>query len=150
MSKPILIALLVILLAGGGIAFAQTETLSGLLGLTVPPQIEEGEDKGQSFGEEVSEAAQELGQEMDLDEIIPDVAQEARDNEEANDENEEERSPVADAVLEVLGGDKSPGDEGFGENVSTQAQEDGKQLGKDVSDAAREANGSAGRGNNGR
>ncbi len=146
MNKPILIALLVVLLAGGGIAFAQSEAVSELLGLKVTTEIE-GEDEGQNFGEEVSDAAQNMDQKMDPDEIIPEVANVAREKSGELEKSEEDnRSPVADAVLEVLGRGSSPGDASFGENVSKQAQEDGRALGEAVSNAARGANGSAGKG----
>ena len=144
MSKPILIALLVVLLAGGGIAFAQTEAVNGLLGLAVTPEVE-GEDEGQRFGEEVTEAVQDLGQEMDPGQDIPEVANEvakdARGKEDENGEGEENRSPVADAVLGVLGGEDDflPEDgEEFGEAVSDQAKDNGKELGENVSKAAKE------------
>jgi len=146
MSKPILIALLVVLLAGGGIAFAQTEAVNGLLGLEVPPEVEDKDD-GFDLDQEVSQEARDIDLDNELEENIPEIAEKARDEkDEPGKSEEEERSPVADAVLEVLGDGSLPGDEGFGDNVSRQAQEDGKQLGKDVSDAARKANNSAGKG----
>jgi hypothetical protein len=134
MNKKILIALLVVLLAGGGMAFAQSGLGSGLLGLDTPPVIED-EDDGRKFGEEVSELARE---------IDPDNLTEENLEAENEENGEDERSEVAEAVLEVLGGELSPGDEGFGNAVADQAREDGRALGEDVSNAAREANGSKG------
>jgi hypothetical protein len=136
MSKKVLIALLVVFLAGGGIAFAQYGPGNGFLGLnTTPPEIEDEED-GRGLGEEVSKQARDI----DLSGVLPDQAQ--------KNENGENRSPVAEAVLDVLGNGKSPEDgAAFGEEVSKQAQDDGRALGKAVSDAARGASGGAGAGN---
>ncbi len=137
MSKTALIALLIVLVAGGGIVFAQSNLGSALLGSEQsPPEIEEPEEeKGRDFGEEVSDLARE-----DEPEVVP-----AGNSENGNEE--EGRSPVAEAVLKVLGGEggKTPEDgEAFGEAVSEQAREDGRALGEAVSGAARDAAGSAG------
>ncbi len=141
MSKTILIALLVVFLAGGGIAFAQYGPVSELLGLGANAPEIESEEMGPAFGEEVSG----LAQEMDPEDFLPEQAQ-AANNEE--NENEGERSEVAEAVLNVLGDGTMPEDgDKFGEEVSRQAQEDGRALGEAVSNAAREANSSAGNGN---
>ena len=141
MSKTILIALLVVFLAGGGIAFAQYGPVTELLGLVGenPPEIDD-EEMGPEFEKEVSELAREI-----TTEGLPEQAQAATSEVY---ENEDERSDVAKAVLEVLGGEYSPEDgKNFGDNVSSQAQEDGRKLGKDVSEAARGANPSGGNGN---
>ena len=136
MSKTALIALLIVLVAGGGIVFAQSNLGSALLGSEQsPPEIEEPEEGSRDFGEEVSDLARE-----DEPEVVP-----AGNSENGNEE--EGRSPVAEAVLKVLGGEggKTPEDgEAFGEAVSEQAREDGRALGEAVSGAARDAAGSAG------
>jgi len=137
MSKKVLIALLILLLAGGGIAFAQSGMVSELLGLDIPPVIED-EDDGREFGKEVSALARENN---------PDLPEETLGSENEEKDEEVERSEVAEAVHEVLGGGElSPGDEGFGEAVSEQAREDGRALGQAVSEAARGANDSMGKG----
>ena len=146
MSKKIMILLLVMFLAGGGIAFAQYGPGTGLLGLvTTPPEIE-GEEDGQDFGEDVSELARDIKWNV----ILPEQAQEKNSDEDENGENgENEKSEVAKAVHKVLGGGEvTPEDgEAFGKAVSELAREDGKALGQAVSEAARGANGSAGAGN---
>lgn len=136
MNKKVLIVLLILLLAGGGIAVAQSGLGSELLGLNTPPVIED-EDDGRELRKEVSELARD--REVDLDEILPEEALQSE-----NDKNEkDERSAVAEAVLEVLGGERSPeNEEAFGQAVSEKAQAGG--LGQAVSEVAREANGSIG------
>jgi hypothetical protein len=138
MNKKVLIVLLILLLAGGGIVFAQSGLGNGLLGLDSLPEIEEELD-GRKLGEEVSELARD--REVDLDEILPEEALQSE-----NDKNEkDERSAVAEAVHKVLGGGVTPADgEAFGQAVSEKAQAGG--LGQAVSNAAREANGSIGKG----
>jgi len=135
-----MILLLVMFLAGGGIAFAQYGPGTGLLGLgTTPPEID-GEADGREFGEKVSG----LARDIHLDGILPEQAQ-GKNNDDENDEDE--KSDVAIAVHEVLGGKASPEDgEAFGKAVSELAQQDGKVLGQDVSGAARGDNGIAGAG----
>ena len=133
MSKTALIALLIVLVAGGGIVFAQSNLGSALLGSQTPPEMEDPEEGSRDFGEEVSDLARE-----DKPEVVP-----AGNPENGNEE--EGRSPVAEAVLEVLGDGVLPEvGEAFGEAVSEQAREDGRELGKAVSGAARGAVGSAG------
>lgn len=154
MNKTLLLLLLVVLLAGGGIAFAQAGAGNALFGLqSAPPEVVYEED-GRDLGEEISQSAQERDTDFDLEGIIPEVAEEARANENrgaGTEKGEDERSPVAEAVLEVLGNGKSPEDgRAFGQAVSEQARgnEDGRGLGEAVSKAAREANQSMGAGNN--
>jgi len=107
------------------------------------------EDEG-SFGEIVSERARD--EEIDLG---MEVSQAARENNEEYDEDEsentdengnedDERSDVAKAVHEALSGDPeiTPESDNFGEKVSDRARDSEIKLGKEVSKAAREANGS--------
>ncbi len=144
MSKKILIALLVVLLAGGGIAFAQYGPVNGLLGFNPPPEIN-SEDDGREFGEGVAESAREIN----IDEVLPEQIEGTENDENENNEDEKEKSAVAEAVLDTLGDGVCPTDDGqtFGENVSEKAREDGRTLGENVSDAARGANNSQGQGN---
>ena len=132
-----MILLLVMFLAGGGIAFAQYGPGTGLLGLgTTPPEIE---------GEEVSESARNIN----WNEILPEQAQGNNNVKDENGKNDaDEKSDVAIAVHKVLGGEVTPENgEAFGKAVSELAREDGKTLGQAVSEAARGANGIAGAGN---
>lgn len=142
MNKKVLIVLLILLLAGGGIAVAQSGLGSELLGLNTPPVIED-EDDGRELRKEVSELARD--REIGPDVILPDQALQSE-----NDKNEkDERSAVAEAVHKVLGGGVTPADgEAFGQAVSEKAQAGG--LGQAVSNAARGANESMGKGASGR
>ena len=147
MSKKIMILLLVMFLAGGGIAFAQYGPGTEFLGLGTPPPEIEGEEGGRDFGEEVSKLAREIHRNV----ILPEQAQGNDNGKNENDENgdngEDKRSEVAKAVHKVLGGEVSPENgEAFGKAVSEQAKADGQALGQAVSEAARGANGSAGAG----
>jgi len=142
MSKKIMILLLVMFLAGGGIAFAQYGPGTEFFGLgTTPPEIEV-EEGGRDFGEVVSNLAREIQQNVNL----PEQAQ-GNTNGENGENGEDNRSEVATAVHEVLGGGFTPEDgKEFGEAVSELAQQDGQALGHAVSEAARGANGIAGAG----
>lgn len=189
MSKTLLIALAVIILAGSGIVFADYSPYATLLGVSaenVNSETEESAENdekiennseserpkvseavhnalsdnaatpkdGNAFGKEVSERAKD--ESIDLGQIVSDAAREAahEQNRKNNNTSAEERSEVAEAVHEVLsGGESTPGDGNeFGEKVSKRAQEKGAELGRDVSDTARNANGSSNaenRGNSG-
>lgn len=107
---------------------------------------------GNAFGKVVSDQAKD--ESIDLGQIVSDAAREAareQNRQNNNGASAEERSEVAEAVHEVLGGGEStPGDGNeFGEKVSEQAREKGAEFGQEVSDAARNANGSSSAGNRG-
>ncbi len=121
------------------------EAVLGVLGEWETDEPKSPEDDGRGFGETVAD----LAREGNLGEEVAAAARGATNEEKNNDANdndnnnvngdEPERSKVADAVLETLGGDASPGDgNDFGQNVAEQAQDGG--LGQDVSQAARGIN----------
>lgn len=170
MKKTIMIAILALLLAGGGIAFAEFGPGNGFIGLNAePPEVngEEApdgseersevagdvlgelgkgvlpEDDGEGFGGNVAGQAQDDGEDLGQR-----VAEAARG--EGNDDNGE-RSDVAKAVHEVLaeGSEFEPGDEGFGQKVAENAQAGGAEFGLGVAGAAGGASGSAGAANAG-
>jgi hypothetical protein len=172
-SKTILTLLLVIILTGGGVAFAEyspadifafaggadenegisdSEERSEVADAVIDTLGEGSEPGYDSFGqtvssaakkgghgEAVSEAARSVNNEVETgDEDGEDLNSEGVNNEE-NGEDEGERSEVATAVLETLGEGSEPGDDSFGQAVSSAAKEGG--LGPSVSEAARNAAG---------
>ncbi len=124
MSKKAIVAVLVILLAGGGIAFADYSPQAGLFGLTTASVEDEN---------------------VGNDDTNTDVVTDADDDTDSND-NGDQMSEVAKAVHEALSGDSEigPGHEEFGEKVSEQARDkdNDTHLEEEVSAAARKANGS--------
>jgi len=97
-------------------------------------------DDGREFGQEVAERARDA--DIHLGTKVSEAAREAVYSE---DEYEEERSDVAKAVHKALSGDEeiTPHDgREFGEAVSNRARDEEIDLGKEVSNAAREANNS--------
>ncbi len=151
MSKPILIAFLVILLAGSGVVFANTELPGDLAGfysqfVEVEPAEEEPvvETKGEEPEGEEPEGEEPEGEEPE--------GEEPEGKEPEGEEPGDNKSDVAKAVHDALTGednDLKPGDEGFGQAVADRAKDPDVHLGQEVSGAARNANGSAGTGSNG-
>ena len=171
MSKSLIIGLLVVLLAGGGMAFAQYGSGYGLPGVRAELEadvdemvtvfeIEESEElTANDTGSEENgddnnddENGDNTSDGNDSDEDGEDTSNDTDSSENGTDDEDDQRSEVATAVLEALSGDSGlmPGDEGFGQAVAEKAREGG--LGEIVSQAAREANGSInanGKGNSG-
>jgi hypothetical protein len=166
MKKTILIVLLVLLFIGGSVAFAENgqELASAVRTALSGPETEDEDDQpsdvakavhgvlggGLEPGEEgFGAAVAEQAQSGELGKKVSEAAKSAGkgNKTEAEDEDEDDqRSDVANAVHEALGGDLKPGDEGFGAAVAEQAREG--NLGQKVSAAARGANGSANAGGN--
>ena len=112
------------------VAEAVHEALSGEEEVT--PQ--DGEEFGQAVAERAQDPDIHLGEK---------VSEAARDAVYSEDDHGEERSDVAKAVHEALSGDEgiTPHDgREFGEAVSGRARDDEINLGKEVSEAARNAN----------
>lgn len=150
MTRPTLVVLVVILLVGSGLVFAQYSPQPGSAGLngeksagkssSVAAAVHEvlgGEEyspkDGRAFGQAVAQSARE--------------AVYSREDPK-KDHVSIERSDVAKAVHEVLGGGEFTPEDGrdFGQAVAEQARSKGPGLGQAVSEAARGANSSMGRG----
>ncbi len=129
MSKKAIVAVLVILLAGGGIAFADYSPQAGFFGLTTANVEDKNGDTGNNgIASEENNGDEENGNDV-----------------ENGGDNGDQMSDVAKAVHEALSGDSEigPGHEKFGEKVSERARDEDIHLGEEVSSAAREANNSA-------
>jgi hypothetical protein len=159
MTRKILITLLVVLLAGGGAAFAEFGS-GNLLSFTTdengdnddqfavadPILDDENGDNGEGENGDEENGDEENGDEENGDEENGD-----ENESDLEEDNGDSRSAVAVAVHEALSGDPDivPGSEGFGAAVSERARDKEIHLGEIVSAAAREANGSAAKGNSG-
>ncbi len=160
MRKKILIAVIALLLTGGGFVLAEYTPQGDLFGVNAETvEVESaaesvygkevhkalsGDDEitpddGEEFGAAVSERAQD----KDID-LGKEVSEAARKNAGAdnNDENGNKRSEVAEAVHEKLtGGDHTPEDGSeFGQAVADRARDDDIDLGEEVSEAAKGVN----------